>query len=276
MSLLPSPTFAHRPCDLPPGAGLLLVGHGTRDPGGRSEVRQLLRLVQERFAPAPVALGFLELDDPPAAAALRHLVSRRVTQIVVCPLLLFAAGHAKRDLPQVVVQALGQFSPGAGSGLRCHILQPLSFQRPLVELSVLRYREAVNEAAPGGTSTDTTLLLVGRGSHDVQATADFARFARQRLEMTPADRLEIAFVAMARPTLPESLDQVKRSASRRVVVQPHLLFEGDLLAAVQAQVQQAAAELPDKAWIVCRHLGPHPLLAQAICAMARAKLVTGT
>ena len=50
---------------------------------------------------------------------------------------------------------------------------------------------------------------------------------------------------------------------RHVVVQPHLLFRGELLKRVRAEVESAARSTPKKTWRVAGHLGASPLLAEA-------------
>ena len=43
-----------------PGLGLLVVGHGTADPIGAEETRQVTRLAAGMLPGVPVELGFLE------------------------------------------------------------------------------------------------------------------------------------------------------------------------------------------------------------------------
>src|SRR5436190_70542 len=92
------------------GLGLLLVGHGTRDSAGLAEFRELHRLLVERAGELPVESCFLELAEPNISAGIEALLARGVRQIVVAPLLLFAAGHAKRDIPEGVADALQRLS----------------------------------------------------------------------------------------------------------------------------------------------------------------------
>src|SRR5688500_8451642 len=95
--------------------GYLLVGHGTRDAIGQAEFLQLAKLVAER-ASVPVEPCFLELAQPTIEEGLQRLAQRGVQRVLIIPLLLFTAGHAKQDVPEAVaafaaplgIEVLGQ------------------------------------------------------------------------------------------------------------------------------------------------------------------------
>ncbi len=252
-----------------PLRSLLIVGHGTQDEQGTAEFHETVKQVSARLARTIVQPCFLELAQPTIPEAVRQLVDRQVREITVVPLLLFAAGHVKRDIPAAVARAIDRASPSSGpivvrqaGHLGCH-------QR-LLELSVQRFRQATRLSACGGpvSDRDTLLLMVGRGSTDHQAKAEMRRFAELRAELAPVARTEVCFLAMAQPSLQAALEHIVHSPYRRIVVQPHLLFHGHLVAQLKSHVQVAAQERPDCQWIVARHLGPDPLLVHAIAQRA--------
>ncbi len=237
-------------------AGLLVIGHGTRDPAGLAEFEQVVALAAERYPQQPVERGYLELAEPTIAQGIARLVERGVRRIDVVPLLLFAAGHARRDIPAVLDEARRNFP-------QVEIVQHdvLGCHPRIVELSALRYREALADHEPIAAE-DTGLILVGRGSLDSDATQAMLRFAELRVELTPVAECRVGFVAMAKPTLAEALHQAATCAARRVVVQPHLLFRGQLLSDVEQAVANARLTTPDKQWLIAPRLGVHPLLVE--------------
>ena len=83
---------------------LLLIGHGTDDPDGLAEYRQMATLVGERLNTV-VQPCFLELADPPIAQAIDDCVRAGFRRIVALPLLLGTAGHQKNDIPVALNQA---------------------------------------------------------------------------------------------------------------------------------------------------------------------------
>jgi sirohydrochlorin ferrochelatase len=80
---------------------------------------------------------------------------------------------------------------------------------------------------------------------------EFARLRQQALEGVS---IEVAFLAMARPLLEELLVRVAGQSFRRVVVQPHLLFHGELVESVEKQVAKMAAKHGETEWIVTKPL----------------------
>jgi len=162
------------------------------------------------------------------------------------PLLLFAAGHAKRDIPAAIQAAI------KGSGIQgMEALQAYHFglHPALIELSRLRNEQALSDRQQLPTK-DCCLLLVGRGSGDPTAIAEMYEFARLRQMAAGGIQMEVAFVAMAQPLLKETLPRLAASDCRRVVVQPHLLFAGEIADSVREQVAKLATGHAKQEWIV--------------------------
>src|SRR5436305_768834 len=84
--------------------GLLLVAHGSSSPTGVAEARALGDLVAAALTDVSVAIGFLELADPPAGEVLDALVASGCRRITVQPMMLLAAGHGKSDVPAVALE----------------------------------------------------------------------------------------------------------------------------------------------------------------------------
>ena len=208
---------------------------------------------------------FWNLPNRTSKAGLNRLIQRGLRQrLTVAPLLLFAAGHAKHDIPEAVARAAENY-PGLcirqSAALACH--------PALVELSARRYREAV-DGRPRAADSDTLLVMVGRGSRDPEANSEMARFARLRWEANPVGWLETCYTAMTEPSLERTLEMAARLPFARVVIQPHLLFYGELLARIGRTARDFARHCPEKDWLLTAHLGPDLLLAEAVVSAAQA------
>lgn len=252
--------------------GLLIVGHGTRDPVGCEEFLTTANSVAARLAPMVVEPCFLELAEPTIDSAVARLASCRIDRLSVLPLLLFAAGHAKEDIPSAVGAAIDSQALSLASKAIELQLPHLGCHAKLIELSQLRFLEAIGDRSKSGR---TTLVMVGRGSRDADATAEMRRFARLLSGQTPITSTEVCFVAMAEPPIQQCLDDVAKNDTDRVVVQPHLLFGGQLLARIAGIVCEMAERYPEKEWIVTRHLGPHALLTGAMEDLVTSSLRSG-
>ncbi len=205
-----------------PDDGWLLVGHGSREPRGLQEFLATTTLVAQRAPGVAVEPCFLEFAQPTIAAGFRALVARGAQRVVVVPALLFAAGHARRDIPAAVAAVAAEHPEilvEQAEHLACH--------EALIALSKARYDETL-AGEPRVPGEQTALVMVGRGSRDASATAEMLQFVQLRHAQTPLALAQACFVAMAEPSLPKALDAVARSGVRRVVVQPHLLYGGAL------------------------------------------------
>lgn len=248
-------------CDATRGDAVLLVGHGTTDTGGIAEIEALTALVAQALPDVVVEICFLEHALPSISEGFARLAGRAIERITVVPLLLFAAGHAKRDIPAAVARAQAAY-PDWEIRLAPH----LGCHPALVELSALRFEEAVTDPDVGhkAAAADTILMLVGRGSYDAEANAEMAAFARLRYERTPVGWFEVCYLSMAEPRVERCFDLISHLPFERVVVQPHLLFRGALFDRLREAVDERARQSGRQAWQTTAHLGPHAFLAEAI------------
>ncbi len=251
----------------PPGRGILVVGHGTADPVGVAETRRVTEQVAELLPGVTVALGFLEVCGPSIGEAMADLATAGCREVVAAPLLLFEAGHAKRDIPEAIREA------SATEKIAVHQADPFGCHPDIVALSRHRRAEAVaglESMAPGAT----TLVVVGRGSSDPTALACLDLFAAATLEGEPSPRRVLfGFVAASRPTLAEAIHAATDPADlgvRRILVQPHLLFRGHVEEQVIAAIEVGRANRPDLEWVRVARLGPDPLVTRALVSRAAA------
>lgn len=242
-----------------PPPGLLLVGHGTRDPRGQQGFQQTALLIARLLPDRIVRHAYLELAEPTIPAGLQALAAAGARRITVAPLLLLAAGHIRRDIPAAVAAAAGEM------GMIVERQTPHLGSHPaILELSHLRYAEAVERApTPPIPSAQTLLLVVARGATDPSALAEMREIFALRARRTGLSA-ELCFLAMAEPTLEETIAQVAASNYRKVIVQPHLLFAGALADRLADTVQQVAGRNPGQRWVMTETLGAHPLLAEAV------------
>lgn len=238
--------------------GLLLVGHGTRNTEGTRQFFVLQKHLSDLVAPAPVAAGLLEFQTPTIPQAWDELVSKGVGHIHVAPLLLFAAGHAKQDIPDILKQCQGSSNPVTFEQSR-----PLSRHSAIIELASQRLETAL--ASCQHSPERTAVVMVGRGSHDPCAKADMLILSEIISRRSFVAEVITTFYAMTEPRLPDTLEAVAVSGRfDTVVVQPHLLFEGRLNQAILNQTDEAAKRHRSLNWITSGYLGPDPLLAKAI------------
>lgn len=230
--------------------GVLIVGHGTRDLVGQGQMRSLACQTAGCLAPLRTELGFLELAEPTIAEGIARLAAAGARRLVTVPVLLFRAGHADRDIPEAVaaaaqqqaIEVIGQTAP-------------LEYQTAVIELSAERFQQALGEAGCADTpAEEIALALIARGSSSASAAAAMDEFKRLRCERTPVGTATVGYAAVRRPNIGETLDWLASTGAKVLVVQPHLLFEGEVYHSLCQAVAERRAK-DSRTWVVCRPLG---------------------
>ncbi|MFO0883940.1 MAG: CbiX/SirB N-terminal domain-containing protein [Pirellulales bacterium] len=72
------------------------------------------------------------------------------------------------------------------------------------------------------------------------------QYAQQIADQMGFRHHRVAFVAMAEPSLPTVLRDLHQAEHQRIVVVPHLLFDGDLLTQIRGEFDCAASQSPQK------------------------------
>ena len=282
--------------DLDPSAtereiGYLVVGHGTRSRSGQDQVRAVFTQMTQLDGPCslrglPAELAFLELAEPDIPTAVERLARCGVRQLVVIPILLFSAGHAQKDIPEAVEAAASNF--GIQVVRQC---SSLCLDPTIVALSAERFVRAVADLpalitpAPSALTESNSpyvshfstegiaLALIGRGSSSDAATAAMLQFAELRTQATPVSWSSVGFIHAQRPSVDEALDGLSATGLPWLVVQPHLLFEGELLNDLRSEVAYRQSFSPNQKWIITETLGASvhsgdTRLAAALCHLA--------
>ncbi|MDA9718426.1 hypothetical protein N9U65_03025 [Planctomycetaceae bacterium] len=248
-----------------PETGVVVVGHGTADPVGAAETKRVVAQVDAILPNIPVELGFLEVIEPTIEMALGRLAAQGCKRVVALPILLFSAGHAKQDVPQSLREAAARY------GLSVTQADPLGLHGGIINLARQRFYEAVEGLAPihGGSEA---LIVIGRGSSDATASHQLWRFVRSTyssLVCVAKHRFAISFVAVARPTMREAVDQVMLGANgrlpvKRVVLHPHLLFHGHVENQVEGHLEKMRSRFPSVEWVKVSRLGAASEVAEAL------------
>lgn len=214
---------------------LVLVGHGTQDPGGVAEFGAFVERMAARL-PVEVAGGFIELSPPPLTDAVARLYESGHRQVAAVPMMLVAAGHGKGDIPGAMARELARHS-----GLSYVYGRPLGPHPTLLRLLAERLDAVLAE----DERADTAVLLAGRGSTDPDANAEVCKVARLFWEGRGLALVEPAFVSLAWPSVPEGLERCRRLGAGRIVVLPYFLFPGVLPERVVTQAQAYAGDHPE-------------------------------
>lgn len=236
---------------------IFLVGHGSRDAQGAAEFEEMVRQVERRWPERRVFYGFLEFAHPSIIEAVNHAVKQGISRLYAVPVMLLDAGHATHDIPEVLKMAQAQH-PGLDIDYGDH----LGFHPNLMDALLKVLQDAGED--PMEEKAGRGLLLVGRGSSDPVANANFYKFSRLVWERTRFETVENAFVGITQPLLEEGLERCVKLGLKHVVVAPYFLFTGALYKKIANLTAQFGTERPHISWNITQYFGLEPVVLQAV------------
>ena len=230
---------------------LVALAHGSRDPRSARTIKALVDTVRSMRPDLRVEAAFLDLSRPAFDTVVDRLVKAGHDEIVVVPLLLTEAFHAKVDVPEAVAAAQSRHPQ-----LQIRASAILGTEPCFLEVLDLRMREALRHARVRELDA---LVLAAAGSSDRLANQAVARLGRlwgahHKLPVTAA------FASSSPPATGEAVRAFRGQGRRHIAVASLFLAPGFL--------PDRAAELALEAGAlaVSEPLGAHPELARTILA----------
>ncbi|MDI2028007.1 CbiX/SirB N-terminal domain-containing protein [Saccharopolyspora sp. TS4A08] len=216
---------------------LLLVAHGTRDPGGPRVIEHLAEAAAHRLD-VPVHVGYVDVIGPTVAEALEQVPG----PVVALPAFLAAGYHVRTDLPEQVATT---------DRRDVTITEPLGPAREITEA----LRDRLTEA---GWRPGHRVLFSAAGSSDERALAD-VRAAARRLGRACGQWLNPSYVTTAAP----ATEEIHQPGD---FVAPYLLAPG--------LFHRRLAALPVAG--VAEPIGVHPAVVELIARRYRAAARSGS
>ena len=240
--------------------GVLVCGHGSRNRLAVEEFASLARQLQHSMGRVPVEYGYLEFARPILRDGLDGLRRRGVSHVLAIPAMLFAAGHAKNDIPSV----LNTYS--AETGLRIDYGRELGVDRRMIQAAGARIRACLDQAEEQDREAgrepvpieQTLLVVVGRGSSDPDANSNVAKVTRLLVEGFGFGWGETVYSGVTFPLVEPGLRHVVKLGYRRIVVFPYFLFSGVLVSRIVQHSQRVADDHPELQILQASYLGDHP------------------
>ena len=230
---------------------LIALAHGSRDPRSSRTVREIVAATKAMRPDLKIEPAFLDHARPDLDAVVDRLVSRGHTEIVVVPLLLTEAYHARIDVPEAVTAAADRHQD-----LAIRVADVVGTDAALLAVLDVRLREALRLSRVRELDA---LVLAAAGSSDARANAMVGRLARLwggRHHLPTS----VAFASTAPPSTGEAVRDWRRQGRRHVAVGSLFIAPGKL--------PDRAAELALEAGAVAvsAPLGAHEELSRVILA----------
>jgi len=235
--------------------GVMICGHGSRS---QAAVDEFAVLAEKLPALLPddwmVDYGYLEFANPVIRDGLDKLRTAGCTRILAVPGMLFAAMHAKNDIPTV----LNTYA--AKHGLEIRFGRELGIDPKMISAAAGRIRDAVDQANKDHgvlPLEETALVVIGRGASDPDANSNVSKITRMLWEGMGFGWAETGYSGVTFPLVEPCLHHVTRLGYKRVIVFPYFLFTGILIDRIYGFTDKVAAAHPDIQFVKAGYLNDH-------------------
>lgn len=232
--------------------GVMLCGHGSRDQDAVAEFAVLSRHLKKRLPHYPVEYGYLEFATPIIRNGLDALKAKGVTRVLAVPGMLFAAGHAKNDIPSVLNTYAAQ------NNLKIDYGKELGIDPKMLRAAGDRIQQALDASPSNVPRHETLLVVVGRGASDPDANSNVSKVTRMLWEGFGFGWAETAYSGVTFPLVDPALEHATRLGYKRIIVFPYFLFTGILVQRIYDATDEVAARHPEIEFIKAPYLNDHP------------------
>lgn len=227
---------------------ILLVGHGSRNRDGNTEILHFAAQWRERHPAWRIETCFIEHADVLLDGGLDR-AARDARQVLVIPFILNAAGHVKMELPAAIEEARARH-PGVHFSCTRH----LGMGREILKVLQGQLDRLMNALHVPDPQT-TGVILLGRGSSDAGANGELAKMARWLFEDNDFELVDLAFTGVTWPRLESVVQRQARLGMTQICVVPVYLFTGVLMERIKAQVERLREQYPQIAFALGTHFG---------------------
>ena len=235
--------------------GVMVCGHGSRDEDAVSEFLNFAKKLKNQLLQYELDWGFLEFANPVIKSGLDSLREKGIREIMSVPVMLFAAGHAKNDIPSVLNAYQAQYPE-----LSISYGRELGIDLKLIRAAGERVKDAIEQADGDISPEETLLMVVGRGASDPDANSNVSKVTRMLWEGLGLGWAETAYSGVTFPLIKPGLEHASKLGYKRIVVFPYFLFTGILVKRIYQYTDIVAAEHPEIQFVKASYLNDHPLV----------------
>ena len=244
---------------LPKDTGIMICGHGSRNQNAAKEFPTLSEGLKERYPEYAIEYGYLEFCNPVIHSGLDRLKERGIKRVLAVPGMLFAAGHAKNDIPSVL-----NTYQAANLEMSIEYGSELGVDLKMIKAASHRIEEAIVDAdkenGKAVSRHETLLMVVGRGSSDPDANSNVSKITRMLWEGMGFGWAETCYSGVTFPLVEPGLEHAAKLGYKRIIVFPYFLFTGVLIKRIFNYTDDVAARHPNVEFVKAGYLSNHPLV----------------
>ena len=235
--------------------GVMVCGHGSRDEDAVKEFKSVAEGIKERLPQYETEWGFLEFANPVIRSGLGALREKGIRNILAVPGMLFAAGHAKNDIPSVL-NAYQVENPN----MNISYGRELGIDLKMIRAAGDRIDESIKKTNSRVRREETLLMVIGRGASDPDANSNVSKVTRMLWEGLGMGWAETAYSGVTFPLVEPGLEHAARLGYKRIIVFPYFLFTGILVKRIFKYTDIVAGKHKKIEFVKASYLNDHPLV----------------
>jgi len=238
--------------------GLLICGHGSRDPQAQLQFSAWAEKLQQRTAFVHWEVGFMEIAKPTISDGARALVEKGLTHIIVIPGFIMGAAHTTKDIPAILNELKKE---SLFEHVRIDYAYRIANHPLLVQAASSRIQESLKN-----TPTDlinTHLLVVAHGSSDANANEDIVRLSHKLQLQLNIGSASAAFSNFCSPKIEEALALLESSHLTDLIILPYFIWPSYPVRQLFALADQFAIRHPGIRVTKAHCLDDHPFALDA-------------
>ncbi|WP_052342728.1 sirohydrochlorin chelatase [Bacillus sp. EB01] len=222
---------------------ILYIGHGSRTQQGNEKFASFIKDTM-KLADEPIKeYGFLENARPSIFEAAENCIQQGADCLTVVPVLLLPGIHANIDIPAELSEVKKAYPH-----IKIKYGKPIGAHEKITEIPIDRLEEK------GFTNNkEETVLLIGHGSRDKEAAAEFDRIAEQ-LGSRIASTVDTGFI-VSEPYFNVKMQGILKKSRTKIYLVPFLLFTGRFTDKIEERASLAASLYPGSEVIFCEPTG---------------------
>lgn len=247
--------------------GVMVCGHGSRDEAAVREFDAVAAGIRARMPEHMVESGFLEFATPVIRDGLNKLREAGVDRCLAVPGMLFAAGHAKNDIPSVLNTYEAEFPE-----MQIEYARELGIDPKMLAAAAARIQQALDACDDSVPVHETLLMVVGRGASDPDANSNICKITRMLWEGFGFGWAETCYSGVTFPLVEPGLEHATKLGFKRIIVFPYFLFTGVLVRRIYDHADRVAARHDAIEFVKAPYLNDHPLVLDTFAERVRGLL----
>lgn len=219
----------------------VFISHGSRSEQGNNVFVSFIEKVVSTGKNMNATYGFLENARPTIFEAVEACILKGASSVTVVPVLLLPGIHANVDIPEELERVRQKYSE-----IKIFYGEPLGVNETILEIVLDRLKKQ------GFTGMNSeTILLVGHGSRDPLAAAEFEKLAG-RVQEEVQSKVDTGYIT-TQPLYREKLLEI--DSSSKIYMLPFLLYTGGFTAKMEETVEEIMIQYPAKEIVLCEPVG---------------------